>query len=122
VGGHDRLELPHPSRGVGGARPGLRVDVLQRRDDSIALLPDGHDVAEQVTSVPGIFQTDLSVSLERPGAAQLAQHDLERTQLRVPGGLASGEIGGMGRAEVGPVACEHATHFARASSTVSATR
>ena len=53
VGGHDRLELPHPQPRVGGARPGLRVGVLQRRDDGIALLADGDDVAEQVASVLG---------------------------------------------------------------------
>src|SRR6476660_10145265 len=57
VRGHDRFELPHADRAAVGARAGLLVGVLQRGDDSVALLTDGHDVAEQVTSLPGISQT-----------------------------------------------------------------
>ena len=56
--------------------------------------------------MPGVIQTGLGVGFERPGSAQLVEHDLERAQLRVPGGLASGELGGVGWAEVGPVAAE----------------
>src|SRR6476659_7473283 len=59
VRGHDRFELPHADRAVIGARSGLLVDVLQRWDDSVALLTDGHDIAEQITSSPGIIQTGL---------------------------------------------------------------
>src|SRR6478609_1831455 len=106
VRGHDRFELPHADRAVVSARSGLLVSVLQRWDDSVALLADGHDVAEQITSLSGIIQTGLGVGFDRPGSAQLVEHDLERTQLRVPGGLASGELGGVGGAEICPVAAE----------------
>ena len=84
----------------------MLVVLLQRRHDGVAFAGERDDVEEQVAATLGLREPLEAILFNGPHAVQLGQDLLEWPQLRVAGRLAGGEFGGVGGAEVGPVAAE----------------
>ncbi len=72
-----RLEVGEPDVGLGCGVASAIVSVPQRRKGGVALFGDGDDVAQQLASPLGVIESQLSVGLDGPGVAQLAEDVLE---------------------------------------------
>ena len=107
-GGDGGLGLPEPVASVLGVPPCLLFGAPQLRDLWVGLGTERDDPGQFIPNRRRLRDVSGEVGLQGPRRPQVGQDSLGRPPGRVRRSLQSGQTGGVGGSEVGPVAGERA--------------